>query len=63
MRNAFTLSFADALSVLRRFCETEARWLVTTTFPEHMVNSDIPSGDFYAVNLEREPFCLPPPID
>jgi hypothetical protein len=38
-----------------------ARYLITTTFPEHAENADVADGDWRPLNLERAPFRLPPP--
>jgi hypothetical protein len=56
------LSFRDGLRVLARFRGSGARWLLSTTFPAVETNYDIVTGDFRAINLERPPFDLPPPV-
>ena len=57
----FHLSFSDALSVLRRFLESETPYLMTTThvFGPRMKNHDIVTGDFRLMDLTRAPFTLP----
>lgn len=56
------LSFANVHKVLQNFRRSGARFLLTTTFHEHDVNTDIVDGDWRLLNLEREPFCFPKPI-
>ncbi|RYY26485.1 MAG: class I SAM-dependent methyltransferase [Sphingomonadales bacterium] len=59
----FHLSFADGLALLRNALATEARYLIMTTDRGTVFNSDIATGDFRPLNLERAPFRLPRPID
>lgn len=56
------LSFDDALRVLEQCRRSGARWLLTTTFAWVQANYDVVTGDFRALNLERPPFDLPPPM-
>lgn len=56
------LSFRDALAALDQFRRSGARWLLTTTFSSPEINEDILTGDFRAINLQRPPFSLPPPV-
>lgn len=49
-----------ALTNIRR---SGADWLITTTFPRHDNEGDIVVGDWRPLNLERPPFCLPPPLE
>jgi hypothetical protein len=38
-------------------------YILTTTFPSLAMNEDLKQpGDWRRINLEREPFRLPPPI-
>jgi hypothetical protein len=48
--------------VLARCRQSGARWFLSTTFPSVAANYDVTTGDFRAVNLERPPFDLPPPL-
>ncbi len=48
----------EAVANLKR---SDARWLLTTTFPEHTENRDIDDGDWRLLNLERAPFHFPAP--
>jgi hypothetical protein len=57
------LSFENIGRAIDNIRASGARYLLTTTFLEHEVNSDIEDGDWRMLNLQREPFNLPPPID
>jgi hypothetical protein len=57
------LSFEEIFSTLRNFQRTGARYFFTTTFVEHETNTDIATGDWRQLNLEREPFFFPPPSE
>ena len=57
------LSFANIGRAIDNIRASGARYLLTTTFLDHEVNRDIEDGDWRMLNLEREPFNLPPPID
>ncbi len=39
-----------------------AEFILTTTFPHHS-NFDIVTGNWRALNLQSEPFCLPQPLE
>lgn len=56
----FHLSFRDGLATLRniRAC---AAWLIATTDTSIWFNSDIRSGDYRRLNLQRSPYRLPTP--
>jgi hypothetical protein len=56
------LPFADAFSALNNICRSGSEYLLTTTFPTRADNEDIETGDWRPLNLERAPFCLPPPL-
>jgi SAM-dependent methyltransferase len=56
----FHLSFHDAFAVIENV-RRSARWLVATTDTRIWFNSDIPTGDFRKINLQRPPFSFPPP--
>jgi hypothetical protein len=56
------LSFADARGALANFQRSGARYLITTTFTGDRENSDIPTGRWRPLNLERPPFNLPRPF-
>ena len=55
-------SFADIWRAFRNFQESGGRYLLTTTFIERDANPDIATGGWRPLNLERPPFCLPPPV-
>jgi hypothetical protein len=56
----FHFSFRDGRAMLANVRKA-ARWLVATTDPTIWFNSDIITGDFRKVNLQRSPYRLPPP--
>jgi SAM-dependent methyltransferase len=56
----FHLSFNDGLRVLANI-QHSARWLLGTTDTAIWFNSDVPTGDFRRINLQRSPYRLPPP--
>ena len=58
----FHLSFADAIAALKNIFAGDRRYLITTTDHDTAFNSDIETGDFRLVNLEKRPFRLPPPL-
>lgn len=39
-----------------------ATYLLTTTFPGHTVNDDIPTGSWRPINLQRPPYNFPKPL-
>jgi hypothetical protein len=57
------LSFDNVRRALANIRASGAKYLLTTTFLEHEVNTDIEDGDWRMLNLERAPFNLPPPVD
>ncbi|MDZ7638413.1 MAG: class I SAM-dependent methyltransferase [Bryobacterales bacterium] len=56
------LSFANVWSAIRNLRASGSRWLLTTTFPEHLQNAEIEDGDWRLLNLEGAPFYFPPPV-
>ena len=56
----FHLSFHDGLAVLANIRAT-ARWLLATSDTAIWFNSDIETGDYRRINLERAPYRLPRP--
>ena len=57
------LSFRHALSAVGRFCESGARFLLTTTYPGQTRNFDCVTGSWRALNLELAPFHFPNPVE
>ncbi|MEJ2410704.1 MAG: class I SAM-dependent methyltransferase [Novosphingobium sp.] len=58
----FHLSLADARSVIRNALGTGCRYLLLTSDKGTKFNSNIVSGDFRLLNLQRRPFTLPKPL-
>jgi hypothetical protein len=56
------LSHADIYSVLRNFLENDIRYFLTTTHTECNKNKDIPTGSYWPLNLECQPFDFPRPL-
>jgi len=52
-------NIARGMDVIRR---SGARYLITTTFPEHDENTDIRDGEWRPLNLARPPFSFPAPV-
>jgi hypothetical protein len=48
---------------IRNVVDSGSTYLLVTTYPRRDDNPDIRSGDWRPVNLERPPFCFPPPIE
>jgi hypothetical protein len=55
------LSFADLARAVGNLRRSGSTWLLTTTFPAHMRNEDIRSGQWRMLNLQRPPQGFPPP--
>ena len=55
------LSFADAQIALSNIARSEAKWLLTTSFPNVTRNDDIVTGQWRPINLRLPPFNLPEP--
>lgn len=59
----FHLSFDDGLAALRNFARSKVEWaLLTTNTARLLRNLDIETGGWRLLDLEREPFNLPPPV-
>ncbi|MDP9052966.1 MAG: class I SAM-dependent methyltransferase [Acidobacteriota bacterium] len=56
----FHLSFKDAATALANI-QSASSWLVATTDTSIWFNSDIATGDYRKVNLERHPYNFPKP--
>ncbi len=55
-------SFKDIFAAINNFKRSGSVYLLTTTFPQHSVNTDIPTGSWQPLNLESAPFNFPKPI-
>ena len=55
-------SFRDAAAALNRFRESGTRYILTTTFPKRVKNSDTMTGVWRPLNLQLAPFSFPDPI-
>ncbi len=54
-------SFSDVYQALKQILQSGSIYIMTTTFPGQLVNSDIPTGGWRPLNLEVEPFNFPAP--
>lgn len=59
----FHLSFADAKAVLQNVLRKPRKHIIITSDKKTKFNSDIVSGDFRYINLERRPFRFPKPSE
>ncbi len=57
------LSFGDIRRALGNLLRSGIPWLLTTTFPEGEANEEIATGDWRPLNLERDPFGFPAPLE
>jgi hypothetical protein len=55
------LSNKEVFKAIGNIKSSGSKYLLTTTYPDHD-NVDILTGDFRAINLQREPFNLPEPV-
>ena len=55
-------SFGDAWAAIRNFKNSGSRFLLATTFIEFMGNSDIETGGWRRLNMQRPPFDFPAPL-
>jgi hypothetical protein len=53
----------EVRAALNNFRRSGSTWLLATHFSGPRPNDDIPLGEWRPLNLERPPFCLPPPIE
>ena len=56
------LSYQHIFEAIDRVRESRSRFFLTTTFVEHS-NVDIVTGSWRPINLQREPFCFPAPLE
>jgi hypothetical protein len=57
------LSFADIRRALGNIVRSGIPWLLTTTFPQCDGNEEIVTGDWRPLDLERDPFGFPAPLE
>lgn len=55
-------SFKDAMSALKNICQSQSKYLLTTTFTTRVRNRDITTGQWYPIHLQIPPFDFPPPL-
>lgn len=55
-------SFNDIFQALDNICNSQSKYLLTTTFIERKVNNNIFTGQWRTLNLELTPFSLPSPL-
>jgi len=56
------LSFEDIICALHNICDSQSRYLLTTTFSGRTKNQNIVTGEWRTLNLEIAPFMLPRPL-
>lgn len=56
-------SFPDVFRALRNVCASGSTFLLTTTFPCRAQNRNISTGDWRPLNLQKEPFSFPEPVE
>ena len=56
-------SIADIYKALDNICNSNSKFLLTTTFTGRPTTGDIPTGDWRPINLQNQPFNLPQPIE
>lgn len=57
------LSFQDVRAALSNLATSGSTFLLATTYPDRRENVDIRSGDWRPLNLQADPFRLPPPLE
>jgi hypothetical protein len=56
------MSFEDVQAALINLNRSDAKWILTTNFPDAKRNDDIVTGQWRPINLMLPPFNLPAPI-
>ena len=56
------LSYKEIFSAIKNIKSSGSDFLLTTTFPEHHKNYDIPTGKWRPLNMQDKPFNFPRPI-
>lgn len=55
--------YADIFQALCNICNSDSKYLLTTTFPSQTENQDIFTGQWRPLNLEISPFDFPKPLE
>jgi hypothetical protein len=55
------LSYSNIFLAFENLQRSGSRYLLTTTFPGHDINTDVEDGDWRLLNFEMPPFSLPQP--
>jgi SAM-dependent methyltransferase len=56
-------SFSAIKRALANFRQSNATYLLTTTYPHHPFNVDCPTGHWRSLNLQLAPFFFPAPLE
>lgn len=56
------LSYEDIYNAIENIKSSGCKYLLTTTFTNHHLNSNIATGDWRRLNLQEKPFNFPYPI-
>jgi hypothetical protein len=56
------LSFKDIFCALENICNSQSKYLLTTTFTGRTANQNIATGQWRVLNLQVAPFSLPQPL-
>ena len=59
----FHLSQTDIGRAFDNIASSDIRWVLTTTYPDVIINRNTVTGGFRPINLTVEPYCLPEPSD
>jgi len=64
VRDCFVhLSFKDIDKSIKNIKRSKSKYLLTTTFTDRNFNQDSVDGGWRTINLEKEPFNLPKPLE
>ena len=56
------LSFYNIKAAIKQIKKSNSKYLITSTYIEQELNSDLPTGRFRPINLELYPFNFPKPV-
>jgi hypothetical protein len=63
IRDCFVhLSYDDIYISINNIKSSGCKYLLTTTFTNHNINTDITTGDWRPINLQEKPFNFPNPL-